>query len=150
MMLAAVIAAQAIVASLRVGVGDGEANMRIVEDRSSGYRLEVNCVTRCAGPMRLVVPVGDRPLGLIDLDRDGLVYSVWGTGCCYIVRVWQLTRKGAKLALETGSRSQRSLIAGSGLTIETYMRPTDAQGREFGTAVSPVRWTYRRGRFVHS
>lgn len=148
MMLAALIAAQAIVASLRVGAGDAsEAVMRVVEDHNTGYRLEVDCVTRCARPMHYSVPVGGTPMGLVDLDRDGLVYSVWGTGCCYMVRVWRVTPAGVAKILEAGSRGVPSLITGPGLTVVTYMRPTDARGREKSVSPLPVRWTYHNRRF---
>lgn len=148
MMLAALVAAQAIVASLRVAVGDAEANIRVIEERSSGYRLEVDCVIRCARPLHYALPVGDSPMGLVDLDRDGLIYSVWGTGCCYVVRVWKVTATGVAKLLETGSRGVPSLITHPDLTVVTYMRPTDASGRETSTTPQPLRWTYRHGRFA--
>lgn len=149
-MLAVLIAAQAIAASLRVGVGDAEANMRVIEDRSSGYRLEVDCAERCAQAMHFAVPVGDTPMGLIDLDRDGLVYSVWGTGCCYVVRVWKITRTGVTKVLETGSRALPSVITTPRLAVITYMRPTEKSGRETSTVTQAVRWTYERGHFARS
>jgi hypothetical protein len=151
MMLAVLVAAQAVAASLRVGVGDGsEAIMQVVHDRSSGYRLEVDCVRRCSRPMHYAVPIGDTPMGLIDLDRDGLIYSAWGTGCCYMVRVWKVTPAGVAKVLETGSRGVPSLITNPNLTVVTYMRPTDAAGREKSRSPQPVRWTYRHGRFERS
>jgi hypothetical protein len=150
MMLAALIAAQAVVASLRVGIGDAEANLRVVEDHSTGYRLEVDCVMRCTRPMHFAVPVGDTPMGFVDLDRDGLVYSAWGTGCCYMVRVWKITSAGVAKVLETGSRGLPSLITSPDLAVVTYMRPTDKGGRETSTTSRPVRWIYRYGHFRRS
>src|SRR4051794_23434382 len=127
MMLAALIAAQTVAASLRVGVGNGsEAIVQVVDDPSTGYRLKVDCVSRCARPIHFAAPVGDTPMGLVDLDRSGLIYSVWGTGCCYVVRVWKITPAGVSRVLETGSRSVPSVITEPGLTVVTYMRPTDA------------------------
>ena len=150
-MVAALLAAQAIVASLRMGLGDdSDAIIRVVEDRGSGYRLEVNCVTRCIRPMHYAVPVGDTPMGLVDLDRDGLIYSVWGTGCCYMVRVWKVTPARVSKVLETGSRGVPSLVTTPELTVVTYMRPVDANGREKGISPRPLKWTYRRGRFERS
>jgi hypothetical protein len=149
MMLAA-LTAQAIAASLRVSFGDAEANMRVIEDRNSGYRLEVDCVERCAQAMHFALPVGDTPMGLIDLDRDGLVYSVWGTGCCYMVRVWKITSAGVTKVLETGSRGLPSLVTNPRLAVITYVRPTDKSGRETGRVTTPVRWTYERGHFARS
>jgi hypothetical protein len=150
-MFAALIAAQAIVASLRVGVGDSsEALVQVVEDRTAGHRLKVDCVSRCARPLHYTVPVGDTPMGLVDLDRDGLVYSVWGTGCCYMVRVWKLTPAGVAKVFETGSRQLPSLMTSPSLTVITYMRPKDASGRETSASPRPLRWAYRHGRFEHS
>jgi hypothetical protein len=150
-MLAALIASQAIAASLRVGVGDSsEAIVQVVEDRTTGYRLKLDCVSRCVRPLHYAVAVGDTPVGLVDLDRNGLVYSVWGTGCCYIVRVWRVTPGGVAKVLEAGSRGLPSLITSPSLSVITYKRPTDASGRETSTSPRPLRWTYRHGRFERS
>ena len=150
-MIAALIAAQAVAASLRVGVGDGaEAIVQVVDDRKTGYRLKVDCIRRCARPMHYAVPIGDAPMGLVDLDRDGLIYSAWGTGCCYMVRVWKVTTVGVAKLFETGSRGLPSLITSPNLTVVTYMRPADASGRETARSPQPVRWAYRRGHFVRS
>jgi hypothetical protein len=147
-MLAALIAAHSVAASLRVGVGDSsEAIVQVVEDRTSGYRLKVDCVSRCSHPLHYAVPIGDTPMGLVDLGRGGLVYSVWGTGCCYMARVWRLTPAGVAKVFESGSRGLPSLITSPSLTVITYMRPTDASGRETSTSPRPLRWTYRHGRF---
>jgi hypothetical protein len=151
MMVAALIAAQTVAASLRVGVGDGsEAIVQVVDDGSTGYQLKVDCIRRCARPMHYVVPVGDAPMGLVDLDRDGLIYSTWGTGCCYRVRVWRITPAGVAKLLETDSRGVPSLITNPSLNVVTYMRPTNARGRETSRSPQPVRWTYRHGRFERS
>lgn len=139
------------VASLRVPLSNGaETAVQVREDSQSGYAFSVDCLTKCARPLHFKTAIGDAPLGLIDLQAHGLVYSVWGTGCCYIVRVWRLSPTGVSLLLETGSRSQPSLLRKSDLAVETYMRATDSRGREIGTALRPVRWTYRQGRFVRS
>ena len=149
MVLAGLIAAQAVAASLRVAVGDGsQALVQILEDRRSGYRLKVDCVSRCVRPLHFSVPIGDAPMGLIDLDRDGLVYSAWGTGCCYTVRVWKLTPAGVAKVFEAGSRALPSLITDPNLAVITYMRPTDARGRETSAAPEPVQWTYQHGEFA--
>jgi hypothetical protein len=151
MTVAVLIAADVVAASLRFDVGDGsEAIVRIVEDRSAGYRLRVDCVSRCARPMHYAVPVGDAPMGLVDVDRDGLIYSAWGTGCCYIVRVWKVTPAGVAKVFETGSRVVPSLITAPRLTVVTYMRPTNAAGQETSRSPRAVRWTYRHGRFERS
>jgi hypothetical protein len=150
-MLAALIAVQGVAASLRIGVGDGSvAIVRVVDDRSSDYRLKVDCVRRCARPLHYSVPVGDTPMGLVDLDRDGLVYSTWGTGCCYMVRVFKITPAGVVKLFESGSRAVPSLITSPTLTVVTYMRPMAADGRETSRLSKPVRWTYRHGRFERS
>ena len=110
MMVLALIAAQAAAASLRVGVGDGsEAIVQVIDDRRTGYRVKVDCVTRCVRPLHFATPIGEAPMGLVDLDRDGLIYSTWGTGCCYMVRVWKLTSGGVTKVLETGQ--SRAAIA---------------------------------------
>jgi hypothetical protein len=81
MMVAALIHAQPVAASLRVSVGDSsEAIVQVVDDRNTGHRLTVDCVTGCARPMHYAASVGDSPMGLVDLDRDGLIYSVLGNG----------------------------------------------------------------------
>src|SRR6185503_8763906 len=118
MILVALIAAQAVAALLRVEVCDSsEAIMQVVEDRSAGYRLKVDCVSRCVRTMHYTVPVGDSPMGLVDLDRDGLIYSVWGTGCCYVVRVWRITPAGVAKIFGAGSRVLPSLITNPSLTV---------------------------------
>src|SRR5438045_4015131 len=105
MMLA--VLAQVAAASLRVGLGEGSnAAIQVVEDRRVGYRLTVDCINSCARPLHYSTSIGDSPLGLLDLDRDGLVYSVWGTGCCYIVRVWKVTSHGVAKVFEAGSRGR--------------------------------------------
>ena len=150
MILAALFAGQAIVASLTLGMDDGsEATMQVVADSRGGYSLEVNCVRRCAKAMHQLVPIGDIPMGLLSLETDNLVYSLWGTGCCYMVRVWSVTPAGATKVFETGSRAIPSLITNPELAVVTYMRPTDASGRETSLSAEPVRWTYRHGRFEH-
>jgi hypothetical protein len=151
MTVAVLLAAQVVAASLRVGVGDGsEAIMRVVEDRSAGYLLRVDCISRCARPMHYAVPVGDAPMGLVDVDRDGLIYSAWGTGCCYMVRVWKVTPAGVAKVFETGSRGMPSLITTPSLTVVTYMRPTNAAGQETSRSPQAIRWTYHHGRFERS
>ena len=151
MLVAVLIAAQAPAASLHVAIGDGsEATVQVVNDRRTGYRLTVDCIIRCARPLHFTMPVGDSPMGLVDLDRDGLVYSVWGTGCCYVVRVWRVTSGGVIKILETGSRYLPSLITTPEITVVTYMRPTDADGQETSTSPRPLTWTYRQGRFERS
>jgi hypothetical protein len=151
MMLAALIATQDIPASLHVGLGDGsKAVVQVVPNESAGYRLKVDCVRRCARPLHYAVPIGDTPMRLVDLDRDGLIYSTWGTGCCYAVRVWKVTPAGVAKVFETGSRAAPSLITNPVISVVTFMRPTDAEGRETSTSAKPVRWTYRRGRFERS
>jgi hypothetical protein len=147
MILAAL--AQVAAASLRIGLGDSsEATIQVVNDGSTGYRLKVDCLNKCARPLHYSTPISDTPLGLLDLDHDGLVYSVWGTGCCYIVRVWKVTANGVTKLLETGSRGVPSLVTAPRLAIVTYMRPTDASARETSVALRPIRWTYSGGRFV--
>ncbi len=151
MMLLVPIAAQAVAASLRVGVGDGsQAFVQVLDDRSSGYRLTVDCISRCVRPFRFSVPVGDAPMGLVDLDREGLIYSAWGTGCCYMVRVWKVTPTNVVKVFETGSRRVPSLITTPSLAVITYVRPKDASGRETSMSPRPIRWTYHRGKFVRS
>ena len=146
MMLA--VLAQVAVASLRIGLADGsDASVQVMPDRSAGYRLTVDCRNGCTRPLHYSTPIGDSPLGLLDLDRDGLVYSVWGTGCCYVVRVWKVTSQGVSKVLEAGSRGRPSLVNAPGLTIVTYMRPTDSRGRETSMSLRPIRWTYSGGRF---
>jgi hypothetical protein len=146
----ALIAAQPeVVVSLGVLLPNGSsATMQVRPDKQAGYTLTVDCLKGCSHSIHFAAAIGDTPLGFLDLQRDGLVYSLWGTGCCYMVRVWQVTPVGVKVVLETGSRTQPSLIAKSGIAIETYMRRTDAHGREIGTSLRPMRWTYRQGRFV--
>jgi hypothetical protein len=147
MMLA--VLGQVAAALLRIPLGDmSEATIQIVDDRNSGYRFNVDCVSRCVRPLHYSMPIGDSPLGLLDLDRDGLIYSVWGTGCCYVVRVWKVTSSGVSKLFETGSRGVPSLITSPHLAIITYMRPTDARRRETSTSPRPMRWTYSGGRFV--
>jgi len=143
--------AAAIAASLRVGFGSGsEATVQVVDDQSVGYRLKIDCVTRCTRPLHYAQAIGNAPMGLVDLDQNGLVYSVWGTGCCYVVRIWQVTVGGVTRVLETGSRGVPSVITNPSLAVVTYMPPTDASGRETSRLAKPVRWTYRHGRFVRS
>src|SRR5947209_12367346 len=147
MILAAL--AQVAAASLHIGLGDSsEATMQVVSDRSTGYRLKVDCINGCGRPLHFSTPISDSPLGLLDLDRDGLVYSVWSTGCCYKVRVWKVTSRGVGKVLETASRDRPSLVNAPGLAIVTYMRPTDTHGRETSTLARPIRWTYSGGAFV--
>lgn len=149
--LALAIAQVEAVASLGIRQSDESyAAVEVRRDNQFGHMLTVDCASKCSTPLHFEARIGDAPLGLVDLQTDGLIYSVWSTGCCYIVRVWQVTPTGVKLILEAGSRTQPSLMAKSGIVVETYMRPTDAHGREIGTALRPVRWTYRQGRFVHS
>ena len=139
------------VASLDVLLANGSyATVHVRRHNQLDHAFLVDCVRKCAKPLHFEAAIDETPLGLVDLQTDGLVYSVWGTGCCYIVRVWQLRPTGVKLLLETGSRSQPSLLAKSGLAVETYMRVTDERGRDVGTSLRPVRWTYRQGRFIHS
>lgn len=85
-------------------------------------------------------------MGQVDLDRDGLVYSTWGTGCCYAVRVWRITPAGVGKIFEAHSREAPSLITSPRLALVTFVRPTDGAGRQTSTSGLPVRWTYRRGR----
>jgi hypothetical protein len=143
-------AAQALAAaSMRVGFGaDSEALVQVVDDRTTGYRFKVDCVSQCARPLHYAVPIGDSPMGLINLEGDGLVYSIWGTGCCYMVRVWKVTSAGVAKIFEAGSRGIPSLITSPRLTVITYMRPTDRSGRQTSLSPAPIRWTYSRGRFV--
>lgn len=151
MLIAALIASQVPVPPLRVRVGNGsEALVRVVDDRSSGYRLKVDCVKRCGRPLHHSAPVGDTPMSLVDLHRDGLVYSSWGTGCCYLARVLKVTAAGVVTLFERGSREVPSLITSPALTVVTYVRPTDGSGRETSMTAKPVRWTYRHGRFERS
>jgi hypothetical protein len=151
MLLAALIVANAVAASLRFGVADGsEAIIQVVEDRNTGYQLTVDCVSRCTRSLHYAESVGDVPMGFVDLDGDGLIYSTWGTGCCYMVRVWKVTPAGVAKVFESGSRGVPSLITSPNLTVVTYMRPTDTSGRETSTTPRPLRWTYRYGRFVRS
>ena len=151
MVLAVLMAAQVAAASLRVGVDDGsEAIVQVVDEPRTGYRLKVDCVSRCARPLHFVMPVSDTPMGLVNLDRDGLIYSVWGTGCCYVVRVWRVTSSGVAKVLESGSRYIPSLIMLPTLTVVTYMRPTDAHDREISPSPRPFKWTYKHGRFGRS
>jgi len=141
--------AQVAAASLRVGLADGsDATVQVVDDHSVGYRFKVDCLSRCTRSLHYSAPIGDSPLGLLDLDLDGLVYSVWGTGCCYIVRVWKITSHGVAKVLEAGSRGRPSIVNAPSLTIVTYMRPTDAKGRETSMSLRPIRWTYSAGRFA--
>jgi hypothetical protein len=149
-LLALLVSSQA-AASLRVALGDAsDAIVHVVDDPRTGYQLKVDCVARCTRRLHFAVQVGDTPMGLLDLDRDGLIYSVWGTGCCYVVRVWKVSVNGVAKVLESGSRYVPSLITGAALTVVTYMRPTDADGRETATSPRPLRWTYRHGRFERS
>ena len=153
MIVALALAAAQVDAVASLGVllpNDSYATVQVRRDNQSGHVLTVDCVSKCANPLHFEAGLGEAPLGLVDLQTDGLVYSVWGTGCCYIVRVWQVVPTGVKLLLETASRTQPSLLVKSGLTVETYMRPTDKHGREIGIALKPMKWTYRQGRFVHS
>jgi hypothetical protein len=143
--------ALATVASLTVPMSNGsDMTVQVREDDRSGYAFSVDCKSKCAKPLHFDAGIHDTPVGLVDLQTDGLVYSVWGTGCCFIVRVWQITPTDVRLLFETGSRTQPSLLGGPELAIETYMRPTDWQRRELGTKVSPMRWSYRQGRFIRS
>ncbi|MFL6860285.1 MAG: hypothetical protein ACJ8EV_05665, partial [Sphingomicrobium sp.] len=58
------------------------------------------------------------------------------------------TAHGVKKLLETGSRGMPSLVTSPRLAIITYVRPTDASGREINVSPGPVRWTYSGERFV--
>ncbi|HXG80545.1 MAG TPA: hypothetical protein VNJ05_01965 [Sphingomicrobium sp.] len=139
------------VASLKVTLASGTGvQVQVREDTKSGYRFTVDCLTQCVTPLHFDAPIGDAPMGLVDLAVDGLVYSVWGTGCCYIVRVWQVTASGVKMVLETGSRGRPSLLNFPGPAVETYVRPTDSQGRETIGKLTAVRWTYHNGKFQPS
>lgn len=147
-MFGALTAAQIAAASLRIGFGDsGEAIIQILDDPKSGYRLTIDCVGRCFRPLHYAEPISDTPLGLMDLGREGLVYSVGGTGCCYIVRVWKVSSGRVERLLETGSRGLPSLETTPGLSIVTFMRPIDAAGHETGMVPQPVRWIYSKGQF---
>ena len=138
-------------ASLSVPFADrSTAMVRVRADRKVGYRLTIDCTSGCAKPLHFQTPIADAPMGLVYLDADDLVYSVWGTGCCYVVRVWKIAPNGVRRLLETGSRGRPSILWRSGLTIETYVRPTDATGRETSMSLRSIRWIYRRGRFIRS
>lgn len=151
MTIATLITAQVITALLSVGLGDSsQAEVQVVDDPAVGHRLEVDCIAPCARPIHYSTSVADSPLGFVDLDRDGLVYSVWGTGCCYTVRVWRVTSRGVSKVLETGSRSLPSLVTNPRLAVVTYMRPIDQTGRETSMSLRPVRWTYRQKHFARS
>ena len=60
------------------------------------------------------------------------------------------TSAGVAKVFETGSRGMPSLITSPSLTVTTYMRPTNASGRETSRSPQPIRWTYRHGRFERS
>lgn len=146
-LLAAV--ASAPTALLRLDMDNGStAVIQVVDDARSGYRLKVDCISRCARPMHYSAPIGDSPMGLIDLDRDGLVYSVWGTGCCYVARIWKVTPAGVAKVLEAWSRGVPSYVTNPRLIVTTYARPADHSGSERTTAPAPIQWTYSNGRFI--
>lgn len=152
MFLLALAAAQGTnVASLSVPfANDSVAMVRVQPNRKVGHRLIIDCVSRCLRRLHFEATIGDAPMGFIYMDAEDLIYSVWGTGCCYAVRVWKLRSNGVEKVLETWSRAQPSILRRTGLTIETYMRPTDAAGRDTSMSLRPIRWTYRHGRFTRS
>jgi hypothetical protein len=137
------------VASLSVSP-DGRSQFRVRVTESPDLRrwLMIDCVEHCASAVHFKQEVDDFPLGLVDLEQDGLIFTVWGTGCCYRVRVLRVTQRRADLIFETGSRGWPNVSSGREVTIDTFMRPTDQSGREISKRLRATHWLYNSGRFV--
>jgi hypothetical protein len=131
-------------ASLRVV--DGEmAELQIqIQDGPSGYRLVIDCVRGCSGPIRYSQDISDTPIGLFKLwDGDNLVYSIWAGGSAYRVRAWSVSGHGVSQVLEASSRGRPDFLSGADgePTIRTYEAEGGTQSRQ------PALWQYREGKF---
>lgn len=120
---------------------------RVTETPDLRRWLTIDCVRGCSTTVHVRKPVADPPRGFLALD-NGLVYSLWETGCCYVARVWRVTPTAAEMIFEQGSRGPPSVRTHPNLSIETYMRPTDVRGRETSMTPAPITWAYRDGRFI--
>ncbi len=121
---------------------------RVAEAPDLRRWLTIACVAGCARPIHVREEINDPPLGLLSLDGSELVYSLWATGCCYVVRVWRVTPTNVEMIFEKGSRGVPSVRTFPDVSIETYMRPTDERGRDVSTKLERIAWAYEAGKFV--
>jgi len=132
------------VASLRVNSDTSTYLAKVETDPSVGYRLVIECVEACSNSTTYREDVGDVPMGLFVRDQDDLLFSLWGGGSVYRVRVWKITDAGISRIIEISSRDRPQFLddpRGHPI-IHTFEAQSGSGPR------SLIRWNYDGKRFV--
>ncbi|MFG6284420.1 hypothetical protein [Sphingomonas sp. S6] len=132
------------IASLRVH-GERSTFSVVVEDSAAvGYDIRIECVAACDHPVDFHERIDDVPMGLFTRDQDELLFSLWGGGSTYRVRVWKVGDSGIRKVVELSSRGRPDFLTDDKgrSAIRTY------EGGSGTGPLKPVLRSFIRGHFV--
>jgi hypothetical protein len=132
------------IASLQVH-GERSTFSVVVEDHATvGYDIRIRCVSACDHPVDFHEPIDDVPMGLFTRDQDDLLFSLWGGGSAYRVRVWKVGDSGVRKVVELSSRGRPDFLTDDmgRSAIRTY------EGSSGAGPLKPVLRSFIRGHFV--
>lgn len=137
-------------ASLRIAAEQAVLTASISVDEQGSRTIAIDCASGCPAPLRYRETVADMPLGLFRLsDADDLIYSYWGGGTGYRVRIWSVASDRVVKVMDAWTAGTPILGRTTGKSIEiwTFERRDRAPGY---ARTHSVKWVYRGGLFVRT
>lgn len=144
---AAIAAAGASMALLRVALDGPEMVVAVRDDADEKRVLTIDCVAGCPRAVHFVEAYDDVPLGLVQpFDREPIVVAVGAGGSAYRVRAYRVTAAGVTRVLDASTLAAPTIgVSADGMIeVRTTERRDD---RATKAEARVVTWTWRRGRF---
>ena len=122
----------------------------ILASADTGYRLIVHCASQCGAFKDYLENVSYAPLSIYSpSDSNHLLYTTWGGGTGYRVKVYALTAGGVRSVLDEPTVGLPDFLTDKKgrFVVRTQMRP-ERDGPEAPT--KGLDWTWTGSRFAPS